>query len=220
MNFSLALYVTLVRSVSAATINNDLVKRQGLTILMCKDLDLRPGPTGGCTSITTANGGCYADFSQLNQRGWELAISAAVLYEAGRLFRCNLYEHPFCQRRMMVAYNEKPQNPAVNGVPANSQMVSKPRPVTIISMKRRIVHRETGRSESRDQITFLPQSQKALIQNSKTYFLSAFTSRKQMFLPFGMNIVNVDRGSSQIRWKAVIGTSTSSPRSQCDENMT
>ena len=43
-----------------------------------RDLGLTPGPTGGCTGITTANGGCYGDFSVLNQDGggWDNTVTS------------------------------------------------------------------------------------------------------------------------------------------------
>jgi len=48
-----------------------------------RDLNLSPGPTG-CISITTANGGCYGDFSLLNQDGgnWDNTVTSVRFFKS------------------------------------------------------------------------------------------------------------------------------------------
>ncbi|KAF7328219.1 hypothetical protein MVEN_02561700 [Mycena venus] len=103
------LFVSFIAGASASIIDARVPtelrdKRQDLTLIMCKDLNLAPGPTGGCTSITTSNGGCFGDFATLTQDGgnWDNQVTSAFPAVEGREFRCNLYENPFCQGRVLV----------------------------------------------------------------------------------------------------------------------
>ncbi|KAL0952459.1 hypothetical protein HGRIS_006727 [Hohenbuehelia grisea] len=113
VSFSFAL--TLIASVTAAVIEVRepalLEKRQVLTVIMCKDLNLQPGSTGGCTSVTTANGGCYADLRLLSQDGgnWnDKVTSAAVASEVNdRSFSCYLFADLNCTgRSLRINFNE------------------------------------------------------------------------------------------------------------------
>ncbi|KAL0952507.1 hypothetical protein HGRIS_006770 [Hohenbuehelia grisea] len=109
MLVSLPLILSLVASVSAAVVDVHgeravLEKRQALTLIMCKDLGLKPGSTGGCTSVTTGDNACSVSFKTITRDGgnWnDKVTSAAVALEGGRGFSCTLYEHANCAGRSL-----------------------------------------------------------------------------------------------------------------------
>ncbi|KAF9523717.1 hypothetical protein CPB83DRAFT_886725 [Crepidotus variabilis] len=108
MQLSFAFLASMIASAAAVAIDGrvevPIDRRHFLEIDICKDLGLKPGPTGGCTGITTANGGCYGDFALLNQDGggWDNTVTSAVPLVDGQNFYCVLYEHPNCAGRALL----------------------------------------------------------------------------------------------------------------------
>jgi len=103
MKLSLALLVGLVGFVSAAAIDRGLAKRDNLTVQLCKDLNLVPGGTGGCTLVSTLSEGC-AELSDIKAGGpfTALITSAQIPPGATKPYRCTLFSATKCAGKSLV----------------------------------------------------------------------------------------------------------------------